>query len=174
MTSYRLVVEKLLTILIEKGPVRPVLSAQFPVNKTARIGDNVTFQCIELFSPLLTDYIWLHWNRLPPNYPDLGFGDDPPLLNSTYYKGINPRHLQAFRVQKPEKRYGGRVLLTNVTKEDEGMYTCVVSNHVGKGWRSAFLRVLNEGWYRCISLSGMNLTNMSSRLMGKNEGKKIS
>ena len=130
--------------IIEKGPVRPVLSAQFPVNKTARIGDNVTFQCIELFSPILTDYKWLHWNRLPPSYPDLGFGDDPSSYNATYYTVINPVHYNSFSLWKSEGKYGGRVLLTNVTKEDEGMYTCLISNHVGKGWKSAFLNVLNE------------------------------
>ena len=125
--------------------MRPILSAQFPVNKTARIGDNVTFQCIELFSPLLTDYRWLHWNKLPPNYPDLGFGDDSPSFNSSYYKLINPKHYQSFPVAKSEGKYGGRVLLTNVTKKDEGMYTCLVSNHIGKDWKSAFLRVLDDG-----------------------------
>ena len=139
---------KIKLTVIEKGPVRPVLSAQFPVNKTAQVGDNVSFQCIELFSPILTDYKWLHWNRLPPSYPDLGFGDDPLLFNSTYYTVINPVHYHSFSVQKAEGKYGGRVLLTNVTKEDEGMYTCLISNHVGKGWKSAFLRVLNEGFIR--------------------------
>ncbi|CAB3994735.1 fibroblast growth factor receptor 2-like isoform X1 [Paramuricea clavata] len=130
--------------VIEKGPVRPVLSAQYPLNKTARIGENVTFQCIELFSPILTDYRWLHWKKLPPGYPDLVFDDNSPWVNSSYYTMINPRYYRSFEVHKKDGKYGGRVLLNNVTKEDEGMYTCLISNHLGKGWRSAFLRVLSS------------------------------
>ena len=125
--------------------MQPVLSALFPVNKTTRIGDNVTFQCVELYSPTLNDYRWLHWKRLPPSYPDLGFGDDSPSLNSSYYELLSPRQYKPLPVQKEKGMYGGRVLLTNVTKEDEGMYTCLISNHVGKGWKSAFLKVLDEG-----------------------------
>jgi hypothetical protein len=58
---------------------------------------------------------------------------------------INPRYYQPFVVDKKEAKYGGRVLLNNVTKEDQGMYTCLISNHLGKGWRSAFLRVISSG-----------------------------
>ncbi|XP_028416303.1 fibroblast growth factor receptor 3-like [Dendronephthya gigantea] len=126
--------------VIEKGPIRPVLSSRFPVNKTARVGDNVTFQCIELFGPMLTDYRWLHWKKLPPSYPELKF-DGIPTANSSYYTLINHRHYKAFEVDKKDGKYGGKVYLNNVTKEDEGMYTCVISNHVGQGIRSAFLRV---------------------------------
>ena len=125
---------------------------KFPVNKTARIGENITFQCIELFSPILTDYRWLHWKKLPPNYPDLGFDSDSQSLNSSYYEVINPRHYEAFEVQISEGKYGGRVLLTNITKEDEGMYTCLISNHVGRDSKSAFLKVISSGWYTVLLL----------------------
>jgi hypothetical protein len=60
---------------------------------------------------------------------------------------INPRYYQPFVVDKKEAKYGGRVLLNNVTKEDEGMYTCLISNHVGKSWRSAFLKIDTLGDY---------------------------
>ena len=128
-----------------------MLSVRFPLNKTARIGDNVTFQCLEMFSPLLTDYRWLHWKKLPPSYPDLGLDSDSQSLNSSYYEVINPRHYQAFKVQISGGKYGGRVLLTNITKEDEGMYTCLFSNHVGKGLRSAFLKIDTSGDYCTLS-----------------------
>ena len=96
---------------------------------------------------MLTDYRWLHWKQLPPSYPTLGLESDKSLINSSYYSVINPQHYHPFHVEKEEGKYGGRVLLTNVTKKDEGMYTCLISNHVGKDWRSAFLKVLSEG--RC-------------------------
>ena len=134
-----------IAFLTEKGPIRPVLSAQYPVNKTARIGDDVTFKCVELFSPVLTDYRWLHWKQLPPSYPELGLNEDEPSPNSSYYTIIDPKHYQAFQFKPKEEKYGGRVLLRNVTKQDEGMYTCLISNHVGKGWKNAWLKVLSSG-----------------------------
>ncbi|XP_028414936.1 fibroblast growth factor receptor 2-like [Dendronephthya gigantea] len=129
--------------VIEKGPIRPVLSTHFPVNKTVRVGDNVTFQCIELFSPMLTDYRWLHWKKLPPSYPELDLAKIPS-TNSSYYTLINPRHYKAFDVEKNNGKYGGRVYINNVTKDDEGMYTCLITNHVGQGSRNAFLRVIGR------------------------------
>ena len=130
--------------VIEKGGVKPVLSTSHPVNKTARVGENVTFQCIELVSPALTDYRWLHWNKLPSHYPDLRLNDkDAPSVNSSNYTILSAKHYRPFAVKSEQGKYGGRVLLTNVTKEDEGLYTCLISNHFGKEWRSAFLRVIS-------------------------------
>ena len=96
---------------------------------------------------MLTDYRWLHWKQLPPSYPKLRLESNESPENSSFYSIINSQHYHAFHVEKEEGKYGGRVLLTNVTKKDEGMYTCLISNHVGKGWRSAFLKVFSEG--RC-------------------------
>lgn len=135
--------------LPEKGRFRPILSAQFPVNKTARVGENVTFQCIELFSPMLTDYRWLHWKKLPPDYTDLKLDKKDGPSNSSYYTVINPKHYVSFTFKKKEGKYGGRVRLYNVTKEDEGLYTCLISNHIGKKWRSAFLKIIS-GWYKLL------------------------
>ncbi|XP_028416300.1 fibroblast growth factor receptor 3-like [Dendronephthya gigantea] len=130
-------------VVQEKGPLRPVLSNRFPVNKTVRIGDNVTFQCIELFSPMLTDYRWLHWKKLPPSYPELNLAEIPS-ANSSYYTLINHRHYKAFDVEEKDGKYGGRVHINNVTKKDEGMYTCLITNSVGQGSRNAFLRVVDS------------------------------
>lgn len=35
------------------------------------------------------------------------------------------------------------LVLRNVTKEDQGWYTCLVANTVGMNYRSAWLEVLN-------------------------------
>ena len=120
------------------------------MNKTARIGENVTFKCIELFSPVLTDYRWLHWKRLPPSYPELELNNNEPSLNSSYYTIIDPKHYQPFTFKPKEEKYGGRVLLNNVTEEDAGMYTCLISNQIGKGWRNAWLTVITSGKCQCL------------------------
>ena len=73
---------------------------------------------------------------------------------------INPRCYEAFVVDKKEGKYGGRVLLNNVTKEDEGMYTCLISNYRGKSWRSAFLRVISLGGYKSLTALLTHLVNV--------------
>ena len=57
--------------------------------------------------------------------------------NLSVYRLINPEQYVGF-VRKNGKK-GGKVILTNVTKEDEGMYSCLVSNGFSRRWRSAFL-----------------------------------
>jgi hypothetical protein len=78
---------------------------------------------------------------------------------NSYYTILNPRCYESFE-DKIEGMYGGRVLLNNVTKEDEGMYTCLISNHLGKGWRSAFLRVISSGGYKSLTALLAHLVNV--------------
>ena len=130
------------------------------MNKTAKIGENVTFKCIELFSLVLTGYRWLHWKRLPPNYPKLELNNNEPSLNSSYYTMVNPKHYQPFTFKQKEEKYGGRLLLNNVTEEDAGMYTCLISNQIGKGWRSAWLTVITSGKRQCLRFTARNATDL--------------
>ena len=130
---------------LEKPRARPILSRAFPTNKTVKTGSNVSFQCIELRSTTLTDYRWLKWYK-PANASSLQEKlVDSPSENSSDYKLIDPAQYVSFRVKDKEGDYGGKVVLTNVTKEDEGMYTCLISNHVGKSLRSAFLIIDDSG-----------------------------
>ncbi|XP_046851373.1 fibroblast growth factor receptor 2-like [Xenia sp. Carnegie-2017] len=128
--------------ILEKAQVAPILSDQYPKNYTKKIGSNVTFQCIELVSPILTDYRWLFWKG--GSYPNLQMLKDLSSYNSTYFKMISPLQYQSFKVKNAAGKYGGRVLLTNVTKKDQGWYTCLISNNLGRGWRTAHLTVLTE------------------------------
>lgn len=57
---------------------------------------------------------------------------------------IDPKQYEPFTVKDryfQQLFYGGRVILENVSKEDAGLYTCVVTNHMGRTWKSAFLRI---------------------------------
>jgi hypothetical protein len=45
-----------------------------------------------------------------------------------------------------------RLVLRNVTKEDQGWYTCLVANTVGMNYRSAWLTVLNGNLIYMVSL----------------------
>ena len=131
-------------LLLESINLKPVLSRRFPTNQTARIGENVTFQCVEIASSFLPEYRWLHWKKLP-SLDERNTSMD----NSSYYKRIDTQYYESFH-QKDKEIRGGRVWIYNVTKDDEGMYTCQIGNTIGKSSRSAFLRVVDSGYLRQI------------------------
>ena len=60
-------------------------------------------------------------------------GDD---LENGAYDLIDPHYYKAIRVKG---HYGVELRITNVTEDDFGLYTCLVSNHNGKDYNSAFL-----------------------------------
>ena len=128
---------------VEKQRTKPILSQSFPKNRTVRTGSNITFECRELISSTLTDYRWLKWYKVPKNYKKLVFDENGPETNSSEYKVINPKQYRSFKGVDSE--YGVRLILTNVTQEDAGLYTCLVSNHIGANSRSAFLFIDDRG-----------------------------
>ena len=132
--------------VIENAITKPRLLDDWPANKTARVGESVTFGCVDMFGLTFIFYKWLHWNKRPPKYvyTEPGF----PSANSSYYTIINARHYAPFGMQISGRKFGENVTLKNVTKEDEGMYTCVATNYLGTSWKSAFLEVIpNSGSY---------------------------
>ncbi|KAJ7336590.1 Fibroblast growth factor receptor 4 [Desmophyllum pertusum] len=60
------------------------------------------------------------------------FGDD---LKGSYHL-IDPHYYNTIQVKD---NYGVELRFTNVTEDDFGLYTCFVSNHIGKDYNSAFL-----------------------------------
>ncbi|XP_060580222.1 fibroblast growth factor receptor 3-like isoform X2 [Ruditapes philippinarum] len=102
-------------------------------NQTALTGTNVTFSCRIVLSdsqPLLQ---WLR--HIKTNDAFVNEKGEPyvKILQSSGFKSTidDPQHL----------------VLRNVTKEDEGWYTCLVANNVGMNYRSAWLTVLSETEY---------------------------
>ncbi|PFX31054.1 Myosin light chain kinase, smooth muscle [Stylophora pistillata] len=109
----------------------PILQTDLPKNKTVQVGDNVTFTCIVLVSGTLPDFRWLKWNKsvtsMPKTYKDI--------LNGSY-RLIDPYYYKTVQVKS---NYGVEVTIVNVTEDDFGLYTCSVSNHIGRDFRSAYL-----------------------------------
>ena len=57
------------------------------------------------------------------------------LENGSYHL-IDPHYYKTIRVKD---NYGVELRITNVTEDAFGLYTCFVSNHIGKDYNSAFL-----------------------------------
>ena len=87
--------------------------------------------CIVLVSGTLPDFRWLKWSKTttskPKSYDDI--------LNGSF-RLIDPYYYKTIRVKG---NYGVEVNIINVTEDDFGLYTCLVSNHIGNEFRSAFL-----------------------------------
>ncbi|XP_060573437.1 fibroblast growth factor receptor 2-like isoform X2 [Ruditapes philippinarum] len=102
-------------------------------NQTALIGTNVTFTCQIVMSdsqPLLQ---WLRHFKKNDSFVNEKGEPYVKILQSSGFKST---------IDDPQ-----RLVLRNVTKEDQGWYTCLVANTVGMNYRSAWLTVLNETEY---------------------------
>ena len=96
-----------------------------------QIGDNATMTCIVLVSGTLPDFRWLKWDKSVLSIKKIG--DD---FENGSYRLIDPHYYKTIRVKD---HYGVELRITNVTEDDFGLYTCFVSNHIGKDYNSAFL-----------------------------------
>ena len=114
---------------------RPILQKGLPKNTTVEIGGNATMTCIVLVSGTLPDFRWLKWNK---SVTSKKISDDPFYLDleNRLYRLIDPHSYKFLRVKD---RYGAELRITNVTEDDFGLYTCFVTNHIGKDYNSAFL-----------------------------------
>ena len=88
-------------------------------------------KCIVLVSATLPDFRWLKWDKSVNTVPTV-------MINpkNTSYKLIESSYYTTIQVGK---NYGVELRINNVTEDDFGLYTCFVSNHIGKDYNSAFL-----------------------------------
>ncbi|XP_020606914.1 fibroblast growth factor receptor 2-like isoform X4 [Orbicella faveolata] len=117
--------------VVAKPRSRPILQTSLPSNTTVQIGDNATMTCIVLVSGTLPDFRWLKWDKSVLSIKKIG--DD---FENGSYRLIDPHYYKTIRVKD---HYGVELRITNVTEDDFGLYTCFVSNHIGKDYNSAFL-----------------------------------
>lgn len=87
-------------------------------------------KCIVLVSGTLPDFRWLKWDK---SITSLRRSEN--FINGSY-KLIDPTY---YTTIQDGQNYGVELRITNVTEDDFGLYTCVVSNHIGKDHSSAFL-----------------------------------
>ncbi|EDO43236.1 predicted protein, partial [Nematostella vectensis] len=115
--------------VVTKPRSRPILQRNLPRNTSIELGGNATLDCIVVVSGTLPDFRWLKWDKVPSTYPELD-------LNNGSYTLIDPVY---YRTIEAGETYGVQLTVVNVTKKDLGLYTCYVSNHIGKDYVSAFL-----------------------------------
>ena len=129
-----------LILFAERVPSGPILLDSYPKNVTATLGKTASLQCIELISNPMPDYRWYKWHSVPSTYPLLDFS------NSSLFTVISPIHYTPMQVKiGTSSRYGGKLMIKNVTEDDLGLYSCVLRNQFGMDYGSAFLSANKNG-----------------------------
>ncbi|XP_051772641.1 fibroblast growth factor receptor 2 isoform X4 [Ctenopharyngodon idella] len=111
--------------VVERSPHRPILQAGLPANITVHVGGDAKFVC-KVYSDAQPHIQWLQ--HIVKNGSRYG-PDGLPYVRVLKRSGINSSDVEV-------------LLLTNVTEEDSGQYTCRVSNYIGEVSQSGWLTVL--------------------------------
>ncbi|XP_016400420.1 fibroblast growth factor receptor 2-like isoform X5 [Sinocyclocheilus rhinocerous] len=111
--------------VVERSPHRPILQAGLPANVTVQVGEDAKFVC-KVYSDAQPHIQWLQ--HIMKNGSRYG-PDGLPYVRVLKRSGINSSDVEV-------------LVLTNVTEEDSGEYTCQVSNYIGQVSQSGWLTVL--------------------------------
>lgn len=109
--------------VIDRVLTKPVIHG--PVNQTVTYLDDVKFECKVVMSDLQPHIQWLKHYQVNGSFENEN--EDP-------YVHIIQQ--SSFNLTKPEILY-----IRNVTYEDAGWYTCLVTNSMGRAFQSAWLTV---------------------------------
>ncbi len=138
--------------LLERVRAEPVV---LPMeNVTVYVGDNATLLCKAL-SDSMPHFQWLRWFTSPVN------GSTNSTIEHPHYEVIKQneqdlnQHLVLPQSNNKFDFHGVKLTLVNVTKKDEGKYTCIVGNAVGYAVEQAYIII--RDW------SGKNENNCKSK-----------
>ena len=98
-------------------------------NATAMEGENATLFCKAL-SDSMPHFQWLRWLAPPSNASDESSQIKNPVYEVIKENQQNGNKHLVLPIGKPAKLdfHGVKLILTNVSKKDEGKYSCIVGN----------------------------------------------
>ena len=122
---------------VERSRAKPVVLPMS--NATVFVGENVTLIC-RAYSDAMPHFQWLRWFPLPSN----SSGNDTDSKKFSY-EVINQNQQDSVKYQSSgnnkDEFHGVPLSLVNVTKKDEGKYTCIVGNALGYSVKNAYIIV---------------------------------
>ena len=112
-------------------------------NATAMEGENTTLFCKAL-SDSMPHFQWLRWLAPPSNASDESSQIKNPVYEVLKQNQQNGNKHSLLPIGKPAKLdfHGVKLILTNVSKKDEGKYSCIVGNAFGYAVQQAYVTVL--------------------------------
>ncbi|XP_044172149.1 hemicentin-1-like [Acropora millepora] len=111
-------------------------------NATAMEGENATLFCKAL-SDSMPHFQWLRWLAPPSNASDESSQIKNPVYEIIKENQQNGNKHLVLPIGKPAKFdfHGVKLILTNVSKKDEGKYSCIVGNAFGYAVQQAYVIV---------------------------------
>ena len=107
-------------------------------NATVFVGENVTLLC-RAYSDAIPHFQWLRWFPLHSN--SSGNDTDSKKLKYEVIKQNQQDIVDYHSRSNKHKFHGVPLSLVNVTKKDEGKYTCIVGNILGYSVKHAYIIV---------------------------------
>ena len=108
-------------------------------NATVFVGENATLIC-KAYSDAMPHFQWLRWFPLHSN----SSGNDTDSKKLSYdVINQNQQHSVNYQSSSNNKNefHGDTLSLVNVTKKEEGKYTCIVGNTLGYSVKHAYIIV---------------------------------
>ena len=122
---------------VERVRAKPVV---LPMpNATVFVGENVTLIC-RAYSDAMPHFQWLRWFLLHSN----STGDDTDSKKCSYEVIKQNQQDSVYYHSSSNNKdefHGSPLSLVNVTKKDEGKYTCIVGNALGYSTEHAYIIV---------------------------------
>ena len=122
---------------VEQARAKPVVLPMS--NATVFVGENVTLLC-RAYSDAMPHFQWLRWFPLHSNSSGNDTGSKKSLYEVIEQNQQDSINYQSRSNNKPEF-HGVSLTLVNVTKKDEGKYTCIVGNARGYSVKHAYIIV---------------------------------
>ena len=125
----------LFSSFVERARAKPVVLPMS--NATVFVGENATLIC-RAYSDAKPHFQWLRWFPLHSN----SSGNDTD-SNKLSYEVIkqNKQDSVDYHSNNKDEFHGVPLSLVNVTKKDEGKYTCIVGNALGYSVKHAYIIV---------------------------------
>ena len=116
-------------------------------NVTVYRGENASLTC-KASSDSMPHFQWLRWFPLRSNGSVNILADDS--IETPHYEIVNKEDTEQHVILPPSDGkmfdfHGAKLTLLNVTKRDEGKYTCIVGNAVGYAVEHTYIIVQNIG-----------------------------
>ena len=127
----------LFSSFVERVRAKPVVLPMS--NATVFVGENATLIC-DAYSDAMPHFQWLRWFLLHSN--SSGNDTDSEKLS---YEVIKQNQRDSINYQSSSNNkhqfHGVTLSLVNVTKKEEGRYTCIVGNALGYSVQNAYIIV---------------------------------
>ena len=109
------------------------------------VGSNTTIDCYELITGTIPDFRFIKW-KVKPDMSLLNEMISDSSFEKKYVELLDPGGYESIskktsRINEQNLLYGVQLRLQNVSVNDSGYYTCLVSNHIGSDYVTMYLDV---------------------------------